>query len=182
MCCIKDTVSIVQGIITIVGIIVAGIWTYLLFIRQRISYPRLNVELVLQNAPLPEKTRLIHVQVNLKNNGNVLVRSDYAELRLRKIVPLPKEIIPTLKEKKDPVPEAKSEYEWPLFVRREWKFYTNDFEIEPSENDSLHADFFIPDDFQVIQLYFFIRNPRKKRKDFGWTETNIYSFNSKETN
>ncbi len=180
MCCLKDVVSIIQGIVMIIGIIVGGFWTYLLFIRQRISYPRLNIKFDLQNASLPENKRLVHVEVHLNNIGNVLISPNYAELRLRYIVPIPDKLIPILKRGADPIPKGSSEYEWPLFFKREWNFESDDFEIEPLEQDSMHADFFIPNTIQVIQLYLFIRNPIKNRADFGWTQTHIFNLNIKE--
>ena len=42
----KNIVSIIQSAITSIGIIIAGIWAYFLFVRQRLSYPRLNIELL----------------------------------------------------------------------------------------------------------------------------------------
>ena len=172
----KDVTSIIQSVVTSIGIIIAGIWAYFLFIRQRLSYPRINIDFFVDDAQLPENTRLVHVQVDLKNIGNTLVHSDYAQLRLRKIVPLPDEIIPNIKDGLDPVSIGNTEYEWPAFVNREWKFNEEEFEIEPLEKDSLHADFLIPDEIIVIELYFFIKNPKKKKKDLGWTHTQIYSF------
>lgn len=177
-----DIVGIIRSAVTSIGIIIAGIWAYFLFVRQRLSYPRLNIELFVQDAHLPENTRLVHVQANLKNIGTTIVSPDYAEMRLRKIVPVPDDILPALRKGFDPVPERKSEYEWPAFVTREWKFDSNEFEIEPSEKDSLHVDFIIPNEISVIELYFFIRNQRKKRKKLGWSDTRIFSFNRASQN
>ena len=38
-----------------------------------------------------------------------------------------------------------------------------DFEIEPGESDSLHADYIIESDIKVSEFYFYLRNARKKK-------------------
>jgi hypothetical protein len=61
----KDLFEIIQEIITSAGIMIAGIWTYLRFVRQRQGYPKLNIELSIDHTVLPEGSRLVHVEVSL---------------------------------------------------------------------------------------------------------------------
>lgn len=97
-------------------------------------------------------------------------------MRLRKIVPISDEIRPDIEEGLDPVPEGKTEIEWPLVVGREWKWNEKDFEIEPGESDSLHADYIIESDIKVSEFYFYLRNVKKKTQNIGWTLTKIHEF------
>ncbi len=171
----KDLFSIIQAALTSVGIVVGGFWTYFLFVRQRLRFPKVDI-MFIQDKIILEGTRFIHAEIKLSNLGNVILKSDYSESRLRKIVPIPDEIRPDIKNGLDPVPEGKTEIEWPLVVGREWKWNEKDFEIEPGESDSLHADYIIESDIKVLEFYFYLRNTKKKAQNIGWTLTKIHEF------
>lgn len=113
----------------------------------------------------------------------MLLSSDYGELRMRQVVPLPPELQETVQTGCDPVPEDKAEIEWPMIASREWHWSKHDFEVEPSEADSIHADFIIQSDIKVVEFYCFISNSKKKRKRLGWPLTTLHTFNTNmETN
>jgi len=174
----KDLFSIAQSVITGAGIIMAGIWTYLVFVRQRLGLPKVDIDLSIDDIILPEGGRLIHAEIKLKNTGSVVVKSDYGELRLRQVVPIPDEFKGDIEGGYDPVGEGNTEVEWPMIAGREWKWSKNDLEIEPGECDSLHADYIIPVTTKTVQLYCYISNAKKKRRGLGWTCTKLYTFNS----
>ena len=175
---LKDMAQIVQAVGVFLGIIVGGLWTYLLFVRKRLTYPHVNLELSVYDTILTGNRRLVHVIISIKNTGNVLLRSDYSELRMRQVIPLPTELQETVQTDCDPVPEGKAEIEWPMIAGREWCWSKNDFEIEPGESDSLHADFIINRDVQVVEFYCFISNYKKKHKALGWSLTKLHNFNT----
>jgi len=41
----KDLTSIIQASLTSIGIVVGAIWTYLIFVRERLSFPKVNIDL-----------------------------------------------------------------------------------------------------------------------------------------
>jgi len=178
MAFLKDLFSIIQAALTCVGIVVGAIWTYFLFVRKRLSFPKLDIELFIQDKIILDGTRFIHAEIKLSNIGNVVLKSDYSELRLRNIVPIPDKIRPAIESGFDPISEGKTEFEWPLVVGREWKWNEKDFEIEPGESDSLHADYIIESNIKVSEFYFFLRNAKKKTQNIGWTLTRIHEFKS----
>jgi len=174
----KDLFSIVQEVTTSIAIIIGGIWTYLLFIRQRLGFPKVDIDISINDILLPEGARFIHAEITLKNTGSVVLISDYAELRLRQVVPVPDDLKTDLERGCDPVHEGKTEVEWPMISGREWKWSKGDFEIEPSENDYLHADYIIPITIKVVEFYFYISNAKKKYKGLGWALTKLHNFNT----
>ena len=174
----KDFFTIVQSIITSAAIIIGGIWTYLLFVRQRLRFPKVNIDLHVYDTVLPEGARLIHVEIRITNVGSVIFRSDSAELRLRQMVPIPDELREPVEKGHDPVPNGETEIEWPMIAGRKWNWKKGEFEIEPGESDSIHADYIIPSIAQITEFYCFISNAKKKRKGTGWTITKIHEFNS----
>ena len=82
----KDIFDVFEAIATSLGIFVAGLWTYQLFIRKRIGYPKINIDLLVNDIILPEDARLVHAEIKIKNIGNVILKSDKAELRLRQVI------------------------------------------------------------------------------------------------
>ena len=159
---------------TVITLTVGGIWTYFLFIRHRLNYPIVNLDIEPQSISLPNNKRLVHVQVVLKNIGKVILKSTEAEIRLRSVVPLPEEVEKDLNDGYDPVPEGKQEILWPMEVGRTWSWKSGEFEIEPGEDDILHSDFFIDQSISVVEFYFFIEN--EKKKTLGWQAVKIYEF------
>jgi len=193
MDCVKDIIEIAQTFASFLAICFGGWWTYQRFVWHRLSWPHANVELALDDSVLPEGKRLVHAEFKIVNTGSVIIKPEYAELRIRGMVPIPEDTAADVKAGKDPVIEGKSEMEWPLVSEREWTWNSGDFEIEPGETDSLNADFFIGEDVSVCQFYAFLENPKKrqdqkKRQDprtdpkeeqprLGWTLTKVHTFN-----
>jgi uncharacterized membrane protein YciS (DUF1049 family) len=177
---LKYLSDIIQAIIICAGIIIGGLWTYFLFIRQRLGLPKLEIELSVNEVLLSEETKLIHVELKLLNVGSVVLTSNLAEVRLRQIVPIPSNVEDLIKGELDPVPQDKTEIEWPMLAERNWNWDQGKFEIEPGEGDSLHADFITPIEIKTAEFYFFIANSKKEGQGIGWTLTSIYHFKPRE--
>lgn len=172
---IQDMIGIMVGIATIIALFVGGIWTYLLFVKQRLNFPKINVTLLVNHIPVSKSHNLIHVEIQHENKGSILFTANTAELRLRQVIPLPQTISKELDQGNDPVKSQETGIEWPLLYQRNWKFSKdNPFEIEPNERDSIFTDFFIEKDISYIQLYFYFSNVKKKGKIIGWTATKLY--------
>jgi hypothetical protein len=176
----KDISDIIQKLVTSIGIIVGGRWTYFLFVRQRLGLPKLKMDLLVNEVLLPESTKLVHVELKILNVGSVLLAPRFAELRLRQVVPIPDDLLPLIKKGYDPIEKGKTQIEWPLIAGREWKWERKEFEIEPGEGDSMHADFVIPDKVKTCEFYCYIANSDKKGQGIGWPLTSIYNFNLTE--
>lgn len=174
----KDLAQIIQAVATTFAFIVAGYWTYLLYVRKRLKYPRVSIEISIDDIPLTEGARIIHAGVKIINKGDVIVTSNRAELRLRQVEPIPGVIRGFAQANQDPVPSGEKEIEWPMIAGRIWQFDEADFEVEPGEDDSLHADFMIMNDITVVQIYFFLSNAAKSKRNLGWTVTKIYKVNT----
>lgn len=173
----NDVSTIIGNLLTGAGIVLGGLWTYRLFVRQRLRYPRVNTSLSVTDVFLDDGKRLVHAEIKVDNVGSVVFCSDYAELRIRQVIPIPEEFDAKIKDDEDPVEEGKSEVIWPLINEREWEWEGECFEIEPGEYDSLHADYVIPGNISVVEFYCFIANAKKKKLGVGWTITQMHKFN-----
>ncbi|MBN1866362.1 hypothetical protein JW916_03625 [Candidatus Sumerlaeota bacterium] len=176
----KELASTIESFITAIGIFVAGVWTYMIFIRKRQAYPRAALTILVDNIPIPDEGRLVHVEMRIENLSDVVLRASAADLRLRQVVPLPADTSGSVLANQDPVPFGRAEVEWPLVASREWQFDNGDFEIEPGESDSLHADFMIDSLIAVVQFYFYLSNAAKAKSGLGWTITKMHVFGTPE--
>lgn len=174
---IEAGAALIQVVVVTIGALVGGWWTWRLFVRNRLKYPRASLELsVSQIAIVKDRWRLIHTSGTITNTGDVLLNPDFAELRLRQVVPDPENLVGTGDDNHDPVLGEETEVQWPVITRREWPKEKYCLEIEPGEADSLHADFRIPISVSVVGFYFFVPNPRKKKSRVGWTYTKLCAF------
>jgi len=168
----KTLGEIIQSFLTAIAIVAAGAWTYMIFIRNRLVFPRLELS-VLPHPVSISGGWIVHVAVGLFNSGSVVIRIREAELRLRTVIPLPDDVQKAVNDGFDPVPVGQTEVKWPMLAGREWKFDSKPVEIEPGENDTLHADFFIPENVKVVEFYAFVENAKKRSKGLGWSNTTI---------
>lgn len=174
----KTIADIIQSAVTAIAIFAGGVWTYFLFVRNRLDYPKVIIKIEPHEVHLPKKKRLIHVKVNIKNVGKVILKSTNAELRLRYVVPLAPDIEIDVNNGDDPVLEGNTEVQWPMVAGRDWTWKEGEFEIEPDEDGSLHADYIINDNISVVAFYCFIENAKKKQ--LGWSSTLIHELKKKE--
>ena len=174
----KTVAEIAQSAVTIAAIAVGGLWTYFLFIRNRLDYPKVQISMRHQQVLLPHGKRLIHAVVHIENVGKVVVKSSHADLRLRSVVPLPPDVVEAANDGFDPVHEGATEIGWPLIAGRNWNWKEGEFEIEPEEDDTLHADFVIDQTVSVVEFYCYLNNTRKT--DLGWSETLVYALDKEE--
>ncbi|MBN1186113.1 MAG: hypothetical protein JXB49_27785 [Bacteroidales bacterium] len=70
------------------GIITAGIWTYIIFIHQRTGQPKINIQLEESLIKLFSEKVLVSIRVNIENIGNVVFIGDQFEIRLRQVKPI----------------------------------------------------------------------------------------------
>jgi hypothetical protein len=178
---IKNIVDIISGLATAIGLIVGGIWTYLLFVRQRLKYPRAIIALSTTKVAIDNNSYLLHVALRISNTGNVIMRPQYAEIRLRQVVPVATNVADLIQSRQDVVEGGKSEVLWPMLFEREWNWDPGKFEIEPGEYDILHADFVVSAQILAVQFYAFVKNETKKGRNIGWTETVIFKMNDHST-
>ena len=71
----EKTLSIVQSVMTILGIVVGAIWTYILFVKNREMLPKAEVE---HNVGITkvkdDKYAIISLHIKIKNCGKVLLQ------------------------------------------------------------------------------------------------------------
>jgi len=163
----------VESIITIIAIIIGGLWTYILFIHNRQKFPRANVRQEISNFTLNENFKILHINLVIENIGNVLLEVREIEVRVKQILPVHKSIQQLISENMNINLENTPELDWPELMTKKNNYEKNLYEVEPGETDSLSYDFLISKHLEVVEIYSHVKN-LKKKKEIGWTCTDYH--------
>ena len=169
---IKDILVAIQSFIVSVGVIVGGIWTYRLFIRNRQKYPRSNLSHNILHKCLPDGQIFLRVETEIQNSGDVLISLLSGETRTQQILPISDDTVKDINDFK--LKNDKKEIEWPSISEKEIKWDKGKCEIEPGEKDQICFDFIIDSNVTDLLVYSFFKNI-KKQKNLGWGITTIYN-------
>jgi len=173
---VKDTADTVKSIAEIIGLAVGGFWTWILFVKNRQDYPRAKITHAISHRVLPNGSRLLRVRCTVTNIGQVFLRLDSAFVWVQQMLPLPADFQAALDAGKDPLAvldPSESEYGWPRVGERKCDWAASPREVEPSEEDYIQFDFVVDGDAQLLEIYSYFKNERKKR-EIGWSETTVY--------
>lgn len=172
---VETVVGILESFITAVGIVVAGVWTFLHFRRQRHGFPHASVHHSSHSFQLPDGRTLLRVEAKITNTGGVLVPLRYARTRIQHLFPLPEHIAEMAAACADPVPQGDCELPWTVLGAREWRLKAGEGEIEPSESEVLNSDFILPAGVQQVLAYTYVSNHVKSDREVGWSDTVVIS-------
>jgi hypothetical protein len=168
--------AMAQSLATVVGLIVAGIWTYLLFVKNRLGKPCATPAHSVTTQALDSGELLIHVGVTLKNDSVVLMKITSGEIRILPLSPLPHDVAQGLGEYRKRKRKGELELCWPEAARwaAEFDWAKEPREIEPHESDTFHVDFVVSEPIDSFEVYSFLHNESKSGRNIGWTATTIH--------
>ena len=151
-----------ESMLKMAGIVVAAVWTYTLFIRQRQRFPRAVLEHRITHQRIGHGRVLVHVDVVIANLGNTLVRIQRVVMRVRQVRPVRAEQLVRLLRGCGALDrDARPRPEWTVIARRIEQWLKGEIEVEPGETQHLYYDFVLGDRIEVIQIYTHARNVAK---------------------
>lgn len=167
----KDIAAGIESIVTAIGIIVGGYWSYMLFVKQRQKYPRAKIVHEIIHKHISTGKFLLRVCVTVSNIGDVLLSLNHIETRIQQMRPLH----PDIEDKiKNVVPIKTDEIPWPSLDLKESNWDVKEYEVEPKEDDKFYYDFVLDSNIQTVEVYSYIRNVAKGGREIGWNLTTIY--------
>jgi hypothetical protein len=86
-------VDLAQALISTAAIVVGGIWTYILFIKNRTKFPKLKLSHSLYSRQIDPRQRLIRVTLLMENQSSILVKLNEVTVRLLQLDPWPQGIL-----------------------------------------------------------------------------------------
>jgi hypothetical protein len=193
---IKQIAESVKPAIEIAAIIIGGVWSYLLFIKNRQSRPKAKISHLIYSERLNDKKMLLRVELKISNIGNVLLQIQSCKTWIQRVTPLYEDQLKLIQDGNSLVDEGKHEADWGLIdgveilykenkaavKKSDIKTVVENFvpQIEPGEEDFIYFDFIIDANVQTILIYSYLRNFSIRRRDFGWSLCTIYNI-SKQT-
>jgi hypothetical protein len=177
---IKDIAEVLQAIATVIALMLGGAWSYMLFVKKRQKFPRANITHKIFHKPISTDKVLLNVTAEISNTGDVLLSLLSGTTRVQQVLPLSPEILKTINEGKNPIPEKEREVKWPLIDEKESDLKKEKIEIEPGEKDQIVYDFIIDDDIETVVVYSYFANIRKRSRDIGWDLTTVYDLKGKQ--
>lgn len=163
-------VEIAQGVTTTLAIILGGWWAYFRFVRQREGCPRARIEHMVSFKRLSDSSTLLRVGVEIRNEGNVLLKWNEGLVRVQQVLPCPPETVAWLYERLESTETGQTEADWPLLAERAIAKHRQ--EIEPGEPDTTYFDFILGTPIESVLIYSHIRNATKE--GVGWNHTTMH--------
>ena len=163
---------------TVVALIVGGLWTYRLFVKNRGDKPRAEVRHEVSVWPIAEDQLLIHVAVSVKNTSAVMMLLKSGEVRAVPMLPAAPQVWNQLA---DGVPHQKghSELVWPNRLTQSIDWSSSPRELEPGEQDTYHFDFVMETPVSLFQVYSHLQNVAKEPRSIGWNCTTLHPLESR---
>lgn len=175
---VPDSWAEIQSLVTIITMVVAGIWTYLLFVKNREKYPGASIAHSFDVVELPDDRIFIHVAVEVQNVGKTLVEIEKAKIWLQQILPVNDNGERALDNHDPSGRDAAKLISWPGLAIRDIHWRDKPAEIEPNESDRFDFEFVLSSDVQVIKVYTFFENSAKSGREIGWSHTTILDLGS----
>lgn len=169
-----DILSLVGAIAVSLGVIAGGVWTYVIYRRERRKFPKANLSHKVRAVQLTDDKVCVHTSVTIKNVGDVMLEIRLAHNVICQIQPLDGRMQQRLRSGRKLYYEAGKEIAWPEIGRRDVDMTRTPLEIEPGEEDTIHFDVIIPSDVKVVQVYTYFKNVTKRKREIGWPISGLF--------
>jgi hypothetical protein len=173
----RDPAATVQSIVTIVALLIGGVWTYNTFVRFRQDRPRLVITHSVDHFRIPNNLILLSVEERFSNVGPVAIELQKGEIRIIRVLPLPDGLAQKAKSPDSLNDTAEDPKVWPVLVWYPHPWDKTRELIEPGEADSIKNYFLIPDSIEVVNIVSFVANPAEGNK-MAWRSSTTYDLRS----
>jgi hypothetical protein len=144
----STTADVILKLAQTIALVVAGWWTYSLFVKQRHDRRRANLTHRLMELAIEGERTVVRVEVVVQNIGNVVLAPPKGTVKLYQVRPLPPEVLDALSTvdttdttRGDP---AACELPWKRIAKMSFLIGEDNMVLEPGESDFLACDFVIP--------------------------------------
>jgi len=181
---IKELGESLKPSVEIIAIIIAGIWSYKLFLKNRVDYPYPTVRHDITHWCLPNNKLYLSVIVTVTNAGNVLLPLESGKVLVQQIHPLLSELQTLIDDaEQDALGEGKipglfhentTQIAWRELGYREFQWDKGEITIEPGESEEFQYDFILENTVRTIKVITYYKNIKRKKSEAGWKLTSIY--------
>lgn len=172
--CFQNLLQNLESVATILAILIGGVWTYILFIKNREKFPKADITHRIEKINRKNDV-IVRLTIEIKNLGKVKLPVKSGEVRLQQIKPSTSTVIDAIERFQENKNAKKREIGWPILEERLFSFEKDEYELEPTEKEHFEFDFILDQEIDVIQFYTHIKNVFKADK--GWNYTSIHELN-----
>ena len=184
---LKAWLDNIKVIVEITAIIIAGGWTYFLFVKNRINFPYVKLEHIVNHRKLSKQNNYLNVSVRICNTGKVVVKPIIGIIYVRQVVPLNRELkeliingdVQDVREGNvaDLFHEKGTQISWREVGYRKTEWEKGEVVIEPGESDDFYYDFILPTQISTVEITSYYQNYKKRKPIGGWRLTTFYDLN-----
>ncbi len=146
------TIAALASIVQMIAICIGGLWTYVVFIRQRADQFRADVSLAARVVASDSDVRLLRVLVDVKKIGQIELCPHRIEVDISTIKKFGERIIDATAQS---VEEPGSEVlltRWPSTNSCTIALKNKHLILEPNELERYSVEFFLPLDIEIMQV------------------------------
>lgn len=171
-----------------VAVIIGGIWTYYLFIRNRKDFPYATISHDVSHWKIREDKKFLSLGIKVTNSSNVVLHLVDAKIFVQQILPFSEHFSELIDQSTSTdlregnvtkLFQRAGPIEWPEIGYREVLWKVGEIEIEPGENEYFHFDFILEKDVQVLKIISYFGNQSRKIAG-GWVFTSFYNLEEKD--
>ena len=182
---IIDIVDVLKIVVEVFAIIMGGIWTYYLFIEQRIKYPYVKIEHKINSLQINDDKLLLNVTVLVTNAGKSLVSLLSGMVIVRQVKPIPKSVEDALNSSsKDDLREGRvaglflekgRRINWDEVGYRKLEWEKGEVTIEPGESEEFQLDFILDAFIKAVEIISYFKKAKRFNRETGWRLTSFYN-------
>jgi len=179
----KDTLEMLLNLTQTAAIIVAGVWTYWLFVGKRQRYPRAQIAHTVTHFTISASRIVLRVTLSIENKGDVLIRIKEGSLEVFQMLPCPDEVLAASGDNDEGTyVKGDSELKWKPIRKTEMPTERIPREIEPDETDELPFEFILDAKCRKVLIYSHFTNETKKEsgEEIGWDKSTVYDLGRPE--
>lgn len=173
-----DTAKTVYYFVASAAFIVAGTWSYILFVEHREHLPHANVKQLVDYRVLPEGEKWVRVTAEIANIGKIPLRIGCGFLRVWQVLPMTQSIQQRIRDSATGLEVA-----GPPLKELPRNMYDRPILIEHGETDSVAWEIIVPAETQTVRVYTFFqevnRNPTCGKEGglytgIGWISNSVH--------
>ncbi|MBT4643000.1 MAG: hypothetical protein HOC09_29685 [Deltaproteobacteria bacterium] len=181
---IKEIGESFKPLVEITAIVLAGLWSYRLFIKNRTEYPFAELSHSITHVNLGDGHNYLALTITMKNSGNVLLELLSGMVIVQQIRPLRDDLKNMIHNadhmhlREGNVPDLfhdrKSKITWREIGFRGLDWEKGEIKIEPGETEEFQYDFILDDGIQTVKILTYFKNIKMRRREIGWRLTDLY--------
>ena len=173
---IKDVAGAIQSALTVLAIVVGGVFALVKLQVFRTFEPHLTVTHEIHHRAISPGYAHIDVTARLHNSSRVKVELREADIRLQLVAPITDVVAEGLYD--DALADNSDNYaQWPMLSEMKRNWDGGDLIIEPGAIHRESFDFVVSSDIASVRVYTYFYNPafeEGKRVAEGWRSTTVY--------